>query len=679
MRKRMTALIAYLLAALLVLPIAAYAAPAAPSITGQPEAANCELNSTGTSLAVTAEAPDGATLSYQWYSNSADSNSRGTLIDEATESTYTPPTDTQGVTWYYCVVTSTDAQGDTASTTSDTARIEVATSTPDAARIKAATYYDVWVAGTQVSNLNASDVLGDADTGATVTYDAASKTLMLNNAQISATNSRYVIYAEQDLTISLTGENSVRLDGTATVDGINWVSAIAGGYTVPEPAAAIACKCGSLTVQSADASSGKLTVANEAKTSYTNDTGSFMSAGIAATGTVTIKNAQVEAASYYTFASRDTMDCSYAIFAGQDITIDGASVTSQSSQATHSAALYALTGDINLNGNVRANGDRAVTHLYDGVAYSAGIYASEGSVKITGGTVAGVAGSLSEDGDSYGIFGYGDVSITGGLVFGGGTGSNMDGVEPTFGAGIYSVAGNVNISGKDTQVEANGGYASNSIAGIYANAGNVLITDANVKASAQYLYEIEGYTAVGIYAGNLSNPRAITTTGNIVLKGADVQTVGLTHPVQFSGSLIVAPADGMWYAVDALRQVEWGYSDLPWDNLAASATGIQGSPFETQTSLDNSLVAENQYLHFYNVDAESEIDPEDPNNPNNPTTPENPDESKDSGNSDTTTNEDSDSKIPATGDFSQVLPSALTLCSGLVLGAAAIIRKRQTN
>ena len=46
-------------------------------------------------------------LSYQWYSNSVNNTTSGTLILGATSSSYSPPTATVGTIYYYCVVTST--------------------------------------------------------------------------------------------------------------------------------------------------------------------------------------------------------------------------------------------------------------------------------------------------------------------------------------------------------------------------------------------------------------------------------------------------------------------------------------------------------------------------------------------------------------------------------------------
>ena len=303
-------------------------------------------------------------------------------------------------------------------------------------------------------------------------------------------------------------------------------------------------------------------------------------------------------------------------------------------------------------------------------AFSSGIYANEGSVCITGGHVETVAASLTEGGAAYGIFGYHGISITGGTVHAIGATSNVDGVNPIFGAGIYSSAGDVVISGTSTQVEADGGFASEDIAGIYAHAGNVLITDASVKASAQTLYDADDGTSVGIYAGTLQIARSNSETGNIVLKGANVQTVGLTDSVQFSGNLTVIPTEGMWYSVDTLEEARLGYPNLLWDDMATAAKGIQGSPFKTETSLDGNLVSGNQYLHFYNVADESVVDP---GNPDDPTVSEVLDKSKDSNDPDTST----DAKIPVLGESSLTLPLILVACFALAVGVVALIRKRE--
>ncbi len=96
-----------------------------PTITGQPSDVTVTAGAPAP-LSVTANVTKGQ-LSYQWYRNSADSNSGGTLVPGATAATYNPPTSTPGTIYYYCVVTNTDneATGNkTATATSDAAKVQ---------------------------------------------------------------------------------------------------------------------------------------------------------------------------------------------------------------------------------------------------------------------------------------------------------------------------------------------------------------------------------------------------------------------------------------------------------------------------------------------------------------------------------------------------------------------------
>ncbi|MDQ0087558.1 hypothetical protein J2T12_000952 [Paenibacillus anaericanus] len=100
---------------------------AAPTISNQ--LVDQAVNIGGSvSLSIAATVSDGGTLSYQWYSNSVNSNSGGTLIDTATTSTYNAPTTTEGTTYYYVIVTNTNNSVTgikVATLTSNTAKITV--------------------------------------------------------------------------------------------------------------------------------------------------------------------------------------------------------------------------------------------------------------------------------------------------------------------------------------------------------------------------------------------------------------------------------------------------------------------------------------------------------------------------------------------------------------------------
>ncbi len=79
---------------------------------------------------VAAMVTDGGTISYQWYSNTSNSNHNGTPISGATSASYTPQTNVLGTFYYYVIATNKiidngDGGQKTASTTSNVAKIDV--------------------------------------------------------------------------------------------------------------------------------------------------------------------------------------------------------------------------------------------------------------------------------------------------------------------------------------------------------------------------------------------------------------------------------------------------------------------------------------------------------------------------------------------------------------------------
>ena len=73
-------------------------------ITTQPSTSSQTVFQGGTVTQLSVQAT-GSNLSYQWYSNTANSNSGGTLLSAATNSTYTPSSATIGTLYYYVTVT----------------------------------------------------------------------------------------------------------------------------------------------------------------------------------------------------------------------------------------------------------------------------------------------------------------------------------------------------------------------------------------------------------------------------------------------------------------------------------------------------------------------------------------------------------------------------------------------
>ena len=91
-----------------------------PQITAQPVDVTCGKDEAAT-LTVSATAPEGAALTYQWYEVNGET---GTAIDGATEASYTAPTAESGEKTYYCVVTNT-VNGLTYTVTSNSVFVKV--------------------------------------------------------------------------------------------------------------------------------------------------------------------------------------------------------------------------------------------------------------------------------------------------------------------------------------------------------------------------------------------------------------------------------------------------------------------------------------------------------------------------------------------------------------------------
>ncbi|SFM28915.1 NHL repeat-containing protein [Paenibacillus sp. 1_12] len=80
-----------------------------PSIIAQPQDTSYKLGGNVAVLTVLANTTDGGKLSYQWYANTANSNTGGTILTGETNSTYTPSVNQTGTYYYYSVVTNTNS------------------------------------------------------------------------------------------------------------------------------------------------------------------------------------------------------------------------------------------------------------------------------------------------------------------------------------------------------------------------------------------------------------------------------------------------------------------------------------------------------------------------------------------------------------------------------------------
>jgi YD repeat-containing protein len=81
---------------------------AGPAISSQPLASQTVCRQ-GKPAPLTVVMTDNVVFSYQWYANTLNAITGGTVIPTETKSTFTPSANTIGTTYYYCVITRTNA------------------------------------------------------------------------------------------------------------------------------------------------------------------------------------------------------------------------------------------------------------------------------------------------------------------------------------------------------------------------------------------------------------------------------------------------------------------------------------------------------------------------------------------------------------------------------------------
>ena len=293
------------------------------------------------------------------------------------------------------------------------------------------------------------------------------------------------------------------------------------------------------------------------------------------------------------FTTNDGGSVGDGIRAAGDITIDDATVLALGCEANYSSGIFSETGDITIeSGNVNAYGGRAVNHTDPESAGSAGISAEAGNITINGGEVVAEVG-LSEHGIADGIRAHADISIGGGKVTAVGALSSVDGVEPEYSGGIFSETGDITITGKDTVVEAGGGYAEKGSTAIGAEAGNLIIKDGKVRAAGAY-----PVTSDTGFANGFSSVKADDGTGgNIIISGGDFEAIGYTDSVYCEGDLMASP-DGTQITMKVLGELIFDSDswEPDWDKMYDEAGEIEGSPFTSEMIVAADSTAGMQYF-----------------------------------------------------------------------------------
>ena len=228
--------------------------------------------------------------------------------------------------------------------------------------------YNIWVGGVQVTEENASDVLGDADEGATVTYDAETNTLTLNGANITGTygvpgggNAAILSYDDLNIVLAEGSENKITLTDSDTPTGVIAVGERGQGTDFKN-----------------------ITVSGSGSLDIDINTGGAVAFGIAG-GSVTIENsADVTAA--VNGISTNEMVSYIGIMGYSSVAIKDSNVTATVSDKEGTNVAVMSTGAVTINNaNVTASG-------YTGIMGMGGVSVTdESTVKATGSAYAIVA------------------------------------------------------------------------------------------------------------------------------------------------------------------------------------------------------------------------------------------------------------------------------------------------
>jgi hypothetical protein len=193
-----------------------------------PGATICEGNGPFSPISVTASGP--GTLNYQWYSNTSNSNSGGSLISGANSNSYTPPSNVVGPApvYYYVEVSSTGGCGPTKTSSVSGAFIVNPNNTASAASTSPTVCINTAIPTISHSTANATGISSPGVSGANGLPAGVSATWASNTITISGTPTSSGTF---NYSIPLTGGcGSVNATGTITVNPDATVGPTSVGY-----------------------------------------------------------------------------------------------------------------------------------------------------------------------------------------------------------------------------------------------------------------------------------------------------------------------------------------------------------------------------------------------------------------------------------------------------------------
>ncbi|MDR0943584.1 MAG: Ig-like domain-containing protein [Ruminococcus sp.] len=160
-----------------------------PSITLPPQNATYPIGGTPTALSVSASVSDGGDLTYQWYSTATGETEDGSEIAGQTYATYTPPTNTVGTVYYYCVITNTNAAVDGETIATATSSVAAVIVLADATASASSSTYTQTVSGAIYVTVTPN---GHTFTGITGLTEGLDYTVSPINSNVYTINTSYL-------------------------------------------------------------------------------------------------------------------------------------------------------------------------------------------------------------------------------------------------------------------------------------------------------------------------------------------------------------------------------------------------------------------------------------------------------------------------------------------------------
>lgn len=196
-----------------------------------------EQNATASALTVAATANGtggNGTVEYQWYSNTANSTTTPapTILTGKTSASYTPSTEEEGTTYYFCRVTNTSS-GCATTTDSKIAKIVVSEAPCFkfvAGTTKAGSGWDVANNGSITTSLwSAGDPIL---TGGTMTNTSGSTISAKNKSSDTHYGLVYAADGNKQVTVTLSGSHVLAEDAVITINGFSNNTTTACGFKI---------------------------------------------------------------------------------------------------------------------------------------------------------------------------------------------------------------------------------------------------------------------------------------------------------------------------------------------------------------------------------------------------------------------------------------------------------------